>query len=197
MPEVRMTTFADYLVASPGSPRITAIKRAKQQYATPYDTRTDYYGPFRKALIREFEAGLGRQSIGKALGSTNDHKKIPSYQECADGLKGFLRRKRVSRSHRERARWLASPLTVIVNPELCLAIDGQPHVVKLYFKKQPLSQQRADLLLQLMQETLGKSGTPMILDVRRGKAFVPRQVAGLSALLRAEAAAYSHLWQAL
>ena len=100
-------------------------------------------------------------------------------------------------------QWVSGDLTVNVRPELALTINGQPVIVKLWFDvTQALTKPHADPLLQLLDAThgvgAGKTATPAVLEVIRGKLFKKtRDVPGLEALLRGEAACFISMWNAL
>jgi hypothetical protein len=87
---------------------------------------------------------------------------------------------------------------VNVNPELRAKIDGKRHVVKLYLKAVPLSKQKANVALHLLERYTLPRTTPGVLDVRRSKLYVPTiPVEGMDALLRTEAAAFTALWNSV
>ena len=98
--------------------------------------------------------------------------------------------------------WESGALSVRVNPELGIRVDGVDHYVKLYFKKAPLTKQRLAMALHLLEtSTRGArpAGTQVaILDVRRGVLHVPSRpprMAGV--LLEAEANYFVDLWNLL
>ena len=83
-----------------------------------------------------------------------------------------------------------------VNPELGLLIEGRPHALKLYFRGEPLSAQRAVLLNEVLHDALSSTwpGTIFgVLDVRRAKFFAYQPRPEVNRLLRAEAASLSTL----
>ena len=91
-----------------------------------------------------------------------------------------------------------SRLQVRVNPELHVTINGEPHVVKLYLKadsKWALTQRSANPLAYLLHSCHGHLGTPLVVDVLRGRAFgLTRQGFDYESMLRAQAAAFLSLW---
>lgn len=83
-----------------------------------------------------------------------------------------------------------------INPELHLDIGGQPHSIKLYFKGEKISKQRVDVALHLLKSKAPRGATVGILDLRRAKLYVPTIAKpGMAALLKAEAAAFTSLWE--
>lgn len=82
--------------------------------------------------------------------------------------------------------------------ELHLDIAGEPHLIKLYFKGKKISKQRVDVALHLLNSKAAKGTTAGILDLRRSKLYVPTVVKpGMASLLKAEAAAFTSLWEEL
>ncbi len=82
-----------------------------------------------------------------------------------------------------------------------LEINGTQYAIKLYFKAEKLSKRDADPMLHLIDASVEHEEhtiTPAVLDVRRGKLHEPtvRKV-GLNALAKAEAAAFTTLWDTL
>jgi hypothetical protein len=93
-------------------------------------------------------------------------------------------------------------IEINVNPELGLIIDGKPHVLKMYFRGEPLSAKRTSVILNLLTnglEGVAQPGTAFaVLDVRNAKlhgfkAPNPR----ISMLLRGEAASFATIYSAL
>jgi len=109
-----------------------------------------------------------------------------------------MRRKDLEWSGCRTARWESGELSVNVNPELGLRINGVEHVIKLYFKKDEPRKRLLEPTLRLIELTLpqGKgAATPGILDVRRRRLFTPTvEVPDIDALLVGEAAAFVAMW---
>jgi hypothetical protein len=78
-------------------------------------------------------------------------------------------------------------------------VDGQDFVIKLYFKKDKLSQYRVNPSLRLLEKTVGKYGTVGVLDLQQGRLFVQTTEPpdGIDLLLESEAAGLATLWNAL
>jgi len=88
------------------------------------------------------------------------------------------------------------------NPELGLEIKGVKHIIKLYFKKEPLSKNRADIAVAAMELELRKKCSPddviAILDVRREKLIKSQAVTpNINALVNAEIGYVESMWAAL
>ena len=127
-----------------------------------------------------------------------DTKKIDNYEECRKGLSKWVGRKTITPLPALRGTWKSGDLEVSVNPELHADVNGAPHLIKLYFKAEPLSKQKAELILHLLGKRAPKGTTVGVLDVRRSKLFTPTvSIMGLDALLQSEALALVSLWNSV
>lgn len=201
MPQVSFTTFLDY-VASTGTTRLRRVREAKTLYETGYSPVTDFYGPFRKRVVQVFEEGWDPARLDHLLAEVTDTKKQASYRACRKGLRkwaGVSGRKRYEWMKPRKASWTAGGLEVAINPELWLKVDDDPHVIKLYYKKDKLSQHRVNLSLRLLETTVGKHGRVAILDLQQGKLFAQttEPPEGIDLLLASEAAGMATLWDSL
>jgi len=195
MPKVSLTTFVDFATAS-GSARLTKVVQAKKSYASAYSPQRDYYKPLREAIEEVFESGWNAADLKKRLAAVSDPKKATNYELCRKGLTRWAGRKSFVSHEKPSASWRSGGLTVRVNPELDLDINGTRHLIKLYFKGDPLSKSRADVILHLIGSSKKGKNVPAVLDVRRAKLYVPTvSRPGMAALLQAEAAAFTALWE--
>lgn len=196
MPKISLTTFVDF-TTSAGSTRLTKVKRAKADYGQKYSPEKDFYKALREATEEVFEQGWSAADLKKILSRVPDPKKRKNYEACRKGLTKWAGNKAFVFHPKQRASWKSGELTVKVNPELDLSINGTRHRIKLYFKGEPLLKSRIDVSLHLLGSGTAKA-TPGVLDVRRSKLYVPTvERPGLGALLKAEAAAFNSLWQSI
>lgn len=197
MPTVTLTTFVDF-VAATGTARITRVRAAKQYYAQGYAPERDFYKPLRDRIEARFAAGWSAAEFKKALRDITDTKKIENYEECRAGLTKWVGRKTIVLHPALRGIWRSAGLEVSINPELHADVNGVPHLVKLYLKGEQLSKQKASLILHLLDKRAPAGTVVGVLDVRRSKLFTPTvSIAGLDALLDAEALAMVALWDAV
>jgi hypothetical protein len=197
MTEISMTTFVDFVTAS-GTSRLSKLKQAKKQYGREYDPRQDYYKPLRERIVRAVKEGWSADRLKRLLTGVTDAKKQANYETCRRGFTRWVGRKKLKLRPTRRGVWQSGNLQVNVNPELIVDVNSVTHAVKLYLKGDALSQQRANIVLELMRETIGDDVTPAVLDVRRGKLFTPTvTVPGIDAFLASEAAAFWTLWDRL
>lgn len=197
MPEISLTTFVDFVLAS-GTPRITCVRNAKEMYRQQYDRRFDFWLLLRSAIQELHRKNLDKKELIAVLGELNDKKKIVAYEKCVAAYQKWMGKRRFQWTGCESTAWASGDLSVRVNPELGLSINGEEHAVKLYFKAQEPSRRRLDTTLYLISVALGAFGNnacPAILDVQRGKLFPAGKFpADIGALLAGEAAALSTMW---
>jgi hypothetical protein len=198
MIRLSLTNFLDFAAAS-GAGRLTQVRKAKQQAAKPYEPATDYWRPIREGIREEFEGGWrGKQSLTRLRQVSADPKKLERYAECLNGLSKWARNKEFGPSVKVTEEWRSVDLTVVVNPEILLDIDGQSCAVKLYFRAEKLSKPKVDTLLYLLDDTLPSEVATGILDVPRGR-LIQQTVdkPELEIVLAGDAAQFVTMWNRL
>lgn len=197
MPEISLTTFVDFVLAS-GTQRLTCVKKAKVDYRRDYDPARDFYRLLRDAIVAMHEEAKPKEVLDGLLGTLTDHKKTLAYRECVVAYKQWCGRKQFEWVGKCTTNWTDASLTVRVNPELGLRINGTLYGIKLYFKGENPSKRRLETMFHLLRSTLPQElegATPGILDVRRGNLFSPtRPIENIRALLIGEAAAFRAMW---
>lgn len=197
MLSVSLTTFIDF-VAATGTSRLTKVRQAKRFYEQGYAPERDYYKPLRDRIVECFAEGWDKQRLAALLADIQDPKKLDNYEACRKGLTKWTGRKNFRSMNAQSAKWRSGDLVVGLSPELWLRVEGNPFVIKLHLKGDALSQQKANLVLHLMDKKLSDHGTVGVLDVRRSKLFVQtREIPDLDALLTSEALAFTTLWRAV
>ena len=197
---ISMTTFVDFVFAS-GPPKLAAVMKAKIRYQTGYDSATDFYTPLREWIIAVTYQNLtGTETLDSMrstfvnLNTRNSH----AYQECIAGFTQWWRGKNIVWNKALRSEWTQGRLAIRIAPELGVSIRGEPHIIKLYFKKQKPSKQRLQAMVHLLNQLNGRAQTPVtvgILDMRRGQLHSPtRDDSVMEPLLAGEAAAFQTMW---
>lgn len=198
MPEISLTTLVDFVVKS-GIPRITCVRRAKELYEKGYTPAFDFWKPLREAIVQMHRKNLPKQELDQVLNAITDRKKLALYPARIQAYKRWMGRKKFEWFDCDIEFWKSGELTVRVNPELGLTINGVDYLIKLYFKEEKLSKQRVDIILFLIQNTFSESSPnaiPGIMDVARGNLITPtRKIENIEALLEGEAAAFVHIWE--
>ena len=198
MPKISLTDFVDFVITS-GTPKLTKVRTVKNR--PKYKPSMDYWKSLREGIQawhREDSQDAG--VLDGLVRDCRDVKKVPRYHAAVRGYRKFLGAKRTAWFEPPVEDWTHGDLSVHVNPELGLAFKGTRHIVKLYFKDQPLTKRRIDVVLGLMSIALaGKApkGSKMaVLDVSSGKVFT-RDASDFTsaALLKGEAASFSTMWK--
>jgi hypothetical protein len=193
MESISLTYFVDFMLTS-GSSRIARAHLIKQG---PDERYSDFYKPVREAIVDMHRKGLDTRVLADLLASLQDAREKRIFPKVVIGYNKFLR-------HHRKVTWFEPPrgehslgeLSVRVNPELGLLLDGQPHAIKAYFRGEPLTSQRAVLINELQSRALAPTWPGMVfavLDVRRAKLFPRDPRPGVNRLLQAEAASLASL----
>lgn len=198
LPKVPLATFVDFVHAS-GMKRITIVRKAKYE---PYDPRTDFYKPLREAIAEFHRCGASDEKLLTDLPQRQtDEKKRSGYPGLVNAYLKFTRKHAVVWSRiPPKLTWATDDLSVAVNPELAVELDGQATLLKLWFRKDALDRHRVPSVLRLMQQSLVQTLPSIqftLLDVRRNKLhFSTATKTGVDVLLQGEARAFASMYQA-
>jgi len=197
MPEISLTSFVDFVLAS-GTTRIRRVREIKRQIEEGYSPATDFCKGIRERIVECHREGSDLALLDRVVAQAHERKRL-HYQEIAGGYRQFLKGKSVESFDPPWGEWSYGDLRVTINPELGLDVGGVPHVVKLYFKADPVSRRRVQVVLHLMQDALGRSVRKKqvgVLDIRRAKLHSAKALpSDLGALLAGEAAAFIEMWR--
>ena len=190
--------FTDYLevVMRAGPPK--ASKLAELKHRAPYSPATDFYKGVREAIVETHSQGRAKAYLtAQAAARATDARKAAHYPVIAAEHARWWGRKILRWFDPPRATWSSNGVSVAVNPEIGLTINGTDHVIKLHFKDQPVARHRIAVGLELMGSalaTLRPGAVLAILDVRRRRihAYAPDPL--LPAQLVAESAYIASLW---
>ncbi|MBL9160978.1 MAG: hypothetical protein JNJ70_26090 [Verrucomicrobiales bacterium] len=198
-PIISLTDFVDF-VAKTGRPKMTLVKQVKQR--PEYDPKEDFWRRLRSAIVDYHKSGSTDKTVlGGALDGVTHKPKESAYPAAIKGYQKFLGRKAISWYQPPTKAWTSGDLTIRVNPELGLVINGEHHLVKLYFKADAMTKTKADVIILLMREAIPnlRPGTKFaLLDVQRAKLFAhdsPSQ--DLLPLLQGEAANFATIWASI
>lgn len=202
MQALSMTSFVD-VVQKTGLPKLNALAAIKRRIEEGYAPRMDYYKGVRECIIKTHQRGNQREDLPQAREITSNDKKWINYEAILEGYRRFWGKKDLQWFEPYSDYWIHGDLSVKVNPELGLYINGLPHLIKLYFKADGLSKKKADLSLSLMYQSLAKdlNGEPLtfsVLDIRQHKLFSSNNLNPNSVLaLKGEAAYICEIWKGL
>ena len=198
MQNISLTSFLD-ISARFGTPKITKITQCKKQLEDGYDPRHDFWKGLRDSIISLHKEKRDKHSLERILDQLRDKKKITAYPKAIDGYFKFIGKKKISWFSPKRGKYTQGNITVLVNPELGLNIKNTPHLIKLYFKSDPISKRRVAVTCHMMDKSLRKhspKGTIMcVLDVQRGKLHhASTPVSGLDIALKGELSYIEAVW---
>lgn len=195
MERISLTRFVDF-VLKVGTPRVTDVKELKDGTNELY---RDFYRPLREAIVAMHHAKRGDAALDELLASLTDERKRRIFPGLVTGYRKFL--------GSAEMKWFTPPTTTLslgdlevnINPELGLEINGARHVIKTYFRGEPLAQKRISIVLSLLNTAL-RAGSPGVsfgvLDVKNAKLHTLKAIPNprVNVLLRGEAASFSMMY---
>jgi len=197
MDKISLTYFVDFVLKS-GTPKLTGVREYKERRD---ELSTDFYRPIREAIVEMHEKGLSVSTLDEVTRAQDDEKRRKHYPLVAAGYRAFLGSGAKNWFEPPRASLSLGALEVSVNPELGLVIGGKPHLIKLYFRSEPLTPRRTALILALISRGLCQDNpeyVPAVLDVRNGKLHTYANTSSkIDVLLRGEAAAFAAIYGAV
>jgi hypothetical protein len=198
MPQISLTDFVDIVSAS-GTPKATKVKEVKRR--PPYQPSFDFYKQIRDGIVEAHQNRRGKTHLDGTLPVLTDRKKVAVYPSLVASYKKWWGRKDFVWFIPPNVLYSRNGIDISINPELGLEINGIPHLIKLYFKGEPLAKNKIDIITHLMAVSASPycpqpGDTIMsVLDIRRQKLFTPTvPIPSLSATLNAELAYISALW---
>lgn len=194
---ISLTDFIDY-VSKVGSSKFTLVSKISSR--EEYNPAFDFWKTLREGIIEMHVSDLDKSELEKMLIFLTDKKKKNRYPGLIESYKGFLGRKKFEWINPPYMEWTTSELSIRLNPELGLISNGNLQIIKLYFKSEPLSQMKADLILLLMNTKLKKGdfkdATFAILDVERKKLYDKTKLnESHIPLLEGEALSFIKIWK--
>jgi hypothetical protein len=151
MPKITLTDFVD-IVSKSGTPKATKVAQVKNRAA--YDPRQDFYRAARERIVETHQKGQDKAFLRRVLVGLTDPKKITSYPEIIKGYTRWWGRKSLSWFTPPSDLFAVHGVDVSVNPELGLEINGDRHIIKLYFKDDALTKTKSDIVTHLMETCL-------------------------------------------
>lgn len=196
MPRLSLTDFVD-IASSSGTPKAGKIRTIKNR--PPYNPAFDFYKSLRDHIKQAHNQDKGKVHLNRILPSLTDKKKLSSYPILIDGYRKWWGNKKLVWFKPATSIYSEYGIDVRINPELGLKISGKPFLIKLYFKAEPLSKNRIDVILFLLESQLSEQSPPgttmALLEVRRSKLYTPTvHIPALPAILSAELSYIATLW---
>lgn len=187
--QLSLTDFVD-IVAASGTPKATKVRRVVDR--PEYSPAFDFYKKLRDQIVSAHQHDRPKSALDSALSGLTDRKKQTAYPELVDAYKKWWGRKSLGWFAPQTLPFSRGPISVSVNPELGLDVNGERHLVKLYFKKDPLAKNKVDVITHLMAVVLSSrfpGVTMSVLDVRSSRLISPTvPIDGLDAMINGEMA---------
>lgn len=174
-----MTSFLDFTLM-PDSQKIRKVKEIKYN---EYSPGKDYWKKLRDKIVNIHAMNNDFSQLDNLLHDIPVNR-INNYKEAIKGYRRFLKRYKDFKWFDVQSKlWVYDNLAISVNPELGLFIDGEPYLIKLYFKETTtpaeinLTKSRSANIAFLMFDCLRDDcpeGTKMaVLNVKKGNLIVP------------------------
>lgn len=183
MDRISLTSFVDLLLEA-GADADTSSKDRKA------DPVPDFYHQLRDAIVDMHRRNLPDSVLDNVLDLEPNPKRERVLARVIHGYRKFLSTGELKWFEPPRMSYSLGGQEIDVNPELGLAIDETPYIIKLYLRGEPLTPKRIQQTLGLLTGKLGRSWPGHIfalLDVRHGKLHAlrtPEERAGV--LLQAD-----------
>ena len=189
MQKISLTDFVD-VVSVAGTQKATKVRQIKNR--NEYHPAFDFYKKIRDRIVEIHSNNLPKSALDDISDLITDSKKSDPYMNVADCYKKWWGRKSLQWFAPDHGIFQHHSIQVSVNPELGLSINGTKHLIKLYFKAEPLSKNKIDIITHVMSQTLNteqKGCTASVLDIQNGKLISPTvPILGLEEALSAELA---------
>lgn len=195
--KISLTELVD-IVAKAGVSKATKVSEIEASHQQDYSVAKDFYKQLRTRIVDAHKNARPKAVLDNVLEGVKDPRKLPRYQVLAKSYQRWWGRNNINWFQPPAAIYKSSGVSVVVNPELGLEFPNERIVVKLYFKKQPLRRQSADLITALMAGSLRANCNVAVLDVERRKIFLqPKDKSNHIAMIDAELAYVAQLTSVL
>lgn len=191
---ISLTNFLDFIV-TPSISRPAFVSDIKHR--EDYSPSIDYWRQLREGIISFHQNnGNDKKELDYILNSVTDLKKTDNYTNAVTKYKSFLGRKTIEWFQPPANDWCHKELSVRINPELGLVIDGTGYIIKLYFRNAKIEKEKIAPVLSLMNQTLNQTGAMAILDVQRKKLCTDEiALPDITNVLEAEADYFIKMWE--
>jgi hypothetical protein len=192
---ISMTDFIEF-VNKNGTRKQTLVRTIKRR--DNYSPEFDFWKKLRERIVTYHRDNKPISYLDDILHSIQDYKKV-LYPKLLLGYKKFLGRKNINWFTPPNVQFKIEGLTIRVNPELGLEIKSTKHIVKLYFKDDPLSKHEVDLLILLMKLAIDPNNIEnysyAVLEVNRSKMHIRTPDLNTLPLLEGEALNFVRIWE--
>lgn len=200
MIRISLTEFVDFVIRA-GGPKLTVVRKVKCRHDEGYHPQFDFYKSLREGIAAHHRQGKPISALDSLATGLTDKKKETAYPSIIQGYKKFLGKKSTKWIEPPKKYWEHGDLIVTVNPEVGIDINGNPHLIKMYWKRPKLKKLEVASILHLLQLTLTNKKNPStigLLDVRRGKLITPNEFdPGMTHLLQGEAESFATIYRSI
>ncbi|MHA7964403.1 hypothetical protein ACX93W_09660 [Paenibacillus sp. CAU 1782] len=199
---ISLTQFIDFTLKQ-GPSKVNAVRKIKTQGV--YHPAFDYWRELRGAIKKIHEENKDLSYLDQLLNNVH-HRKTNQYTEAIKQYKRFVRNKEIEWFDPGKAFWSSGELAVRATPELGLIINGQPHLIKLYFKgtSEKLEKRTAMPTLTLLSAATRSEQIPnatnSVLNIKKSTLYPvtsQHNQTDMILSLKAEAAHFIHIWDNL
>lgn len=166
MDRVSITNFVDLLLETGPDGDANAAKDRKA------DPLPEFYQLVRDGIVDMHRRNLSDEVLEQLLDREPNPKRVRVMERVIDGYRRFLASGSMKWFEPPRANYNFGSNEIEINPELGLAIDETPYVIKMYLRGEPLTPRRVQATLGLLVGRLGRSCPGHVfglLEVRHGK----------------------------
>ncbi len=166
MDRISITSLVDLLLDTGPDGDANAAKERKG------DPLPEFYQLLRDAIVEMHRRDLPDSVLDDVLDRETNPKRERVLERVIHGYRRFLSSGNMKWFEPPRASYVVGPNEIDVNPELGLAIDETPYVIKMYLRGEPLTPKRVQATLGLLVGRLGRSCPGHVfglLEVRHGK----------------------------
>ncbi len=198
---VTLTELVD-VVSKAGTPKATKVAQIKARQGE-YSPQTDFYKMLRDRIVSTHKSDGEKSLLDGVMANVTSEPRLKAYPPMILAYKKWWGRRDLEWFAPPTAIYARNGVSVSINPELGLLINGVPHVVKLYFKADQLKKTGVDLVTALMQHSLAGSVDPgthfAVLDIRHGKFHVCSDAGSpaVLAMVNGELAYIAELWTSM
>lgn len=166
MDRISITSLVDLLLESGSDAEASAVKDRKA------DPLPEFYQLVRDAIVDMHRRDLPDSVLDDVLDREPNPKRVRVLERVINGYRRFLTTGSMKWFEPPRSSYVFGANEIDINPELGLAIDETPYVIKMYLRGEPLTPRRVQATLGLLAGKLGRSCPGHVfglLEVRHGK----------------------------
>jgi len=192
--ELSLNDFTRFAVANSNN-KIQTLSGIKVGQSADYAPEKDYYKYLRKG-ITDFEAGKINLSQLQTINlKLSDKRKVSGYQAPLNAFTTWRGQFSGQGIVVEKKKWSSGGLTVKVNPTICIDDDGVKNYIYLNFKKEQISQDRANVMATIMNEVYHRnSDRSYVMNVREQNLLTATNTSNHLLRINMEAAALQAVW---